>query len=320
MQLVGANDAAPFSAIDELPGKSNYLLGKNPGDWHTNVPTYRKVAEQGIYPGVDLVYYGTQRQLEYDFVVAPRADVAPIRLAIQGAQNLHIDDQGELVMAVEGGEVRLHKPVAYQEAGAEKEMVAANYTLDANHQVHFEVGDYDRSRSLVIDPVLAYSSMLGGSNIDGANAIAVAPDNTAFIAGGTFSTDFPTAHPLQPNVDGPHDFPQDAFVAKISADGSTLLYSTYLGGSLQDVANGIAVDPFGDAYVTGTTESNDFPVTAGSLNTLCGGDGQCGGHVQPERLHRFECLRIEAESGRIRPDLLDLPWRIRESFAGKRSP
>ena len=281
MQLVGANDAAPFSAIDELPGKSNYLLGKNPGDWHTNVPTYRKVAEQGIYPGVDLVYYGTQRQLEYDFVVAPRADVAPIRLAIQGAQNLHIDDQGELVMAVEGGEVRLHKPVAYQEAGAEKEMVAANYTLDANHQVHFEVGDYDRSRSLVIDPVLAYSSMLGGSNIDGANAIAVAPDNTAFIAGGTFSTDFPTAHPLQPNVGGPHDFPQDAFVAKISADGSTLLYSTYLGGSLQDVANGIAVDPFGDAYVTGTTESNDFPVTAGSLNTLCGGDGQCGGSYNP---------------------------------------
>jgi hypothetical protein len=276
MQLVGANDAVHFSALDELPGKSNYLVGKNPADWHTNVPTYRKVAEQGIYPGVDLVYYGTQRQLEYDFIVAPRADVAPIRLGIQGAENLHIDNQGELVMAVEGGEVRLHKPVAYQEAGTEKQMVAANYALDANREVHFEVGTYDRSRSLVIDPVLAYSTMLGGSNIDGANAIAVASDDTAFIAGGTFSTDFPTVHPLQPNVGGPHDFPQDAFVAKISSDGSTLLYSTYLGGSEQDAANGIAVDPFGDAYVTGTTESKDFPVTAGSLNPDCGGDAQCG--------------------------------------------
>ena len=284
MQLVGANDAAPFSAIDEMPGKSNYLIGKNPADWHTNVPTYRKVAEKGIYPGVDLVYYGTQRQLEYDFVVAPRADVAPIHLAVQGAQNLRIDNQGELVMAVEGGEVRLHKPVAYQEAATEKQMVVAAYALDANHEVRFEVGDYDRSRSLVIDPVLAYSSMLGGSNIDGANAIAIAPDNTAFIAGGTFSTDFPTAHPLQPNAGGPNDFPQDAFVAKISADGSTLLYSTYLGGSLQDVANGIAVDPLGDAYVTGTTESKDFPVTAGSFDTLCGGDGECGATYNPNSL------------------------------------
>ncbi len=158
MQLVGANDKAPFSAIDELPGKSNYLIGNNAANWHTNVPTYRKVAEKGIYPGVDLVYYGTQRQLEYDFVVAPRADAAPIRLAVQGAQNLRIDNQGELVMAVEGGEVRLHKPVAYQEAGTEKQFVAANYALDANHEVHFEVGPYDRSRSLVIDPILAYSS------------------------------------------------------------------------------------------------------------------------------------------------------------------
>jgi hypothetical protein len=284
MQLVGANDAAAFSAIDELPGKSNYLVGKNPADWHTNVPTYRKVAERGIYPGVDLVYYGTQRELEYDFIVAPGASTAQIRLETEGAQHLHVDNQGELVMAVEGGEVRLQKPVAYQEAGTEKQMVAAKYALDANHEVHFEVGTYDRSRSLVIDPVLAYSTMLGGSNIDGANAIAVASDDTVFIAGGTFSSDFPTVHPLQPNVGGPNDFPQDAFVAKISADGSTLLYSTYLGGSEMDVANGIAVDPFGDAYVTGTTESADFPIQPGSLNTECGGDGKCGATFNPTGL------------------------------------
>jgi beta-propeller repeat-containing protein/centrosomal CEP192-like protein len=276
MRLVGANDAAPFLAIEELPGKSNYLIGNNPAEWHTNVPMYRKVAEQGIYPGVDLVYYGTQRQLEYDFIVAPQAGVTPIRLAIQGAQNERINNKGELVMTVEGGEICFQEPIAYQEAGTKRQMVAAKYALDANREVHFEVGTYDRSRALVIDPILAYSSYLGGSGIDGANAIAVASDNTSFIAGGTSSLNFPTSHPLQQNDGGSPDFPQDAFVSKFSADGSTLLYSTYLGGSSEDGANGIAVDNAGNAYVVGTTDSTDFPVTPGSFNTLCGSDGKCG--------------------------------------------
>jgi Beta-propeller repeat/Abnormal spindle-like microcephaly-assoc'd, ASPM-SPD-2-Hydin len=283
MQLVGANQAALFSAIDELPGKANYFLGRNPDGWHTDVPTYRKIAERGIYPGVDLVYYGTQRQLEYDFVVAPDADVAPIRLEIQGGQNLRIDSQGQLVVATSGGNVLLRKPVAYQNAGAEKQMVAADYALDGNNEVRFEIGAYDRNRPLIIDPILAYSTYLGGTNIDGANAIAVASDNTAFVTGGTFSTDFPTAHPLQPNHGGPDDAYRDAFVTKFSADGSTLLYSTYLGGGSEDVGNGIAVDNAGDAYIVGTTESDDFPVpsTAQSFNPLCGGDGKCGASYNP---------------------------------------
>ena len=140
MQLVGANSSATFSAIDQLPGKANYFRGRNPSAWHTNVPTYRKVAEEGIYPGVDLVYYGTQRQLEYDFIVAPGADIAPIRLSIQGGQELHIDNQGELVVNTSGGDVVLHKPVVYQEAGKEKQLVAANYAIDANNEVRFEIG------------------------------------------------------------------------------------------------------------------------------------------------------------------------------------
>lgn len=283
MQLVGANPSATFSAIDELPGKANYLIGRNQSDWHTDVPTYRKVAEQGIYPGVDLVYYGTQRQLEYDFVVAPGADVAPIRLSIQGGKTLQIDNAGELLVSTSGGDVVLHKPVVYQEVGTEKEIVAANYALDANHELHFEIGNYDRTRALVIDPILAYSTYLGGSNIDSANAIAVASDNTAFITGGTFSVDFPVVHPLQPDHGGPDDSYQDAFVAKLSADGSTLLYSTYLGGKFEDVGNGIAVDSFGNAYVTGTTESPDFPVPSiiPTFNALCGGDGKCGASWNP---------------------------------------
>jgi Beta-propeller repeat/Protein of unknown function (DUF1573) len=284
MKLVGAKADARLAAVDELPGKSNYLIGKTPADWHTNVPTYRKVAEQGIYPGIDLVYYGAQNELEYDFVVAPGARPTAIRLAIQGATSLRVDQRGELVIALPSGDVRMRKPVVYQQAGAEKQIVAANYALDGERGVRFAVGAYDHTRPLIIDPILAYSTSLGGSNIDGANAIAVAPDNTAFIAGGTFSTNFPTAHPLQPDAGGPNDFSQDGFVAKISADGSTLLYSTYLGGSEQDVANGIAVDPFGDAYVTGTTLSSNFPVTPGSLNTECGGDGKCGASYNPSGL------------------------------------
>ena len=277
MQLVGSNATAGLMGVDELPGKSNYFIGNDPAHWRTNVPNYRKVAEDGVYPGINLVYYGTQRQLEYDFVVAPGADPRAIRLAFQGADHLRIDSQGNLIASVRGGEVSFERPIAYQEAldGA-KQQVVVRYIIKGRRNVAFEVGKHDPNRSLIIDPILAYSTYLGGSSIDGANAIAVAPDGTAFIAGGTFSSNFPTAHPLQPNAGGPSDFPQDAFVAKISADGSSLLYSTYLGGESTDIAYGIAVDSLGEAYVAGTTDSPHFPTTPTSINTLCGADGKCG--------------------------------------------
>lgn len=278
MQLAGGSKAARLAALDKLPGKSNYLIGNDPTKWRVNVPNYRRVEERSVYDGVDLVYYGSQRQLEYDFVVAPNADPSVIHLAFRGADKLRADSVGDLHVTVAGKDVLLHKPVAYQVAGPGKEKVtvAANYVLLGPHDVAFQLGKYDTARDLVIDPILSYSTYLGGTNIDGANAIAVAADNTAFITGGTFSIDFPTAHPLQPNHGGPDDFSQDAFVTKISADGSTLLYSTYLGGKAQDVANGIAVDPFGDAYVTGTTISPDFPATSGAFDPACTDDGACG--------------------------------------------
>lgn len=281
MKLAGANATGNFSAIDELPGKSNYFIGSQPSKWHANIPNYRKVEQRGVYHGIDVIYYGTQRQLEYDFVVAPGADPSVIQLAFRGAEQLRTDSRGDLVISVAGGEVCLQKPVAYQESNAGKETVAVNYVVEGESNVAFKVGNYDPNRQLVIDPILSYSTYLGGSNIDGANAIAVAPDNTAFVAGGTFSLDFPTAHPLQPNHGGPDDFSRDAFVSKLSADGSTLLYSTYLGGKNEDVANGIAVDSFGNAYVTGTTLSPDFPATPGSFNVECGGDGKCGASFNP---------------------------------------
>lgn len=275
MELSGANKTSAFVPVELLPGKSNYFIGNDPAKWRANVPQYRKVLESNVYPGVDLVYYGTAGKLEYDFDVAPGADPSAIQLAFHGAANPSIDVQGELVVHSANGEVRLRKPVAYQEFSGSRQPVAVGYTLSGQN-VAFQVAEYDHRRPLVIDPILIYSTYLGGSNIDTSNGIAVAPDNTAFIAGSTFSTDFPTVHALQANDGGGPDFPQDAFVAKISSDGSTLLYATYLGGENQDAANGIAVDNFGDAYVIGYTLSPHFPVLTGSFDTLCGGDGECG--------------------------------------------
>jgi hypothetical protein len=283
MRLLGANKNPVLTSQNELPGKSNYLSGNKPENWHTNVSNYRSVREQEAFPGIDLVYYGTQGQLEYDFVVAPGADPGVIRFALEGASKLSTSSDGDLLVGIAGGEVRFHKPFAYQKDGSARTAVAANYVLEGKDRVAFKLGNYDAHRELVIDPILSYSTYLGGSNIDGANAIAVAPDHTAFIAGGTFSTDFPTAgtHPLQPNHGGPDDFSKDAFVAKLSADGQTVLYATYLGGRNQDFANGIAVDNVGDAYVVGTTLSPDFPVTPGSKDVECGGDGRGGASWNP---------------------------------------
>ena len=276
MELVGSNAAPNFSALEELPGKSNYFIGAQ-ANWRPNVPNFAKVAEKNVYPGIDLVYYGTQHQLEYDFNVAPGADPKAIQISFEGARKLKVDAAGNLILAMAGGEVKFEKPFAYQMKGDQKQPVTAKFHLgDRKYRVYFAMGDYDPKLPLVIDPILAYSTYLGGSDIDGANAIAVASDNTAFVSGGTFSTDFPTAHALQANAGGGPDFPQDAFVSKLSADGSTLLYSTYLGGQNEDVAYGIAVDNAGNTYVTGTTDSPDFPVTPNSLGTFCGGDAKCG--------------------------------------------
>jgi Beta-propeller repeat/Abnormal spindle-like microcephaly-assoc'd, ASPM-SPD-2-Hydin len=281
MKLQGSNSQAhTLAGRDELPGKSNYLIGRDKSKWRTDIPTYGKVIAHDVYPGVNLVYYGRQRQLEYDFDVAPGADADSIQLQIEGARKLSLDSAGNLVLNVPGGELSFLKPVAYQPIGSRRRAVKARYVIDGHGQVAFRVGQYDHAQPLVIDPILAYSTYLGGSDIDGANAIAVlSSDGTAFVTGGTFSTDFPTEHPLQPNAGGASDFPTDAFVAKLSADGGTILYSTYLGGSAEDVGNGIAVDSLGDAYVTGTTLSADFPVTPGSFDPSCPPDTACGAIV-----------------------------------------
>ena len=277
MQLVGSNAAASMVGLDELPGKSNYFIGNDPARRHTNIPNYRKVAEDGVYPGINLVYYGNQRQLEYDFVVAPGADPRAIRLALQGADHLMVDSHGDLIASMEKGDVSFQRPVAYQEdSRGARRPIAARYSIKGVRNVEFKLGKYDPSRSLVIDPTLAYSTYLGGSLIDGANGIAVAPDDSVFITGETFSTDFPTADAVY-GKDAGGDV---AFVSKISPDGSALLYSTYLGCN-PTIGYGIAVDSLGEAYVTGETMCPNFPSTEGVPQSLCADDGKCGATWNP---------------------------------------
>jgi Beta-propeller repeat/Abnormal spindle-like microcephaly-assoc'd, ASPM-SPD-2-Hydin len=267
MKLVKANPAAKIDGEDELPGKSNYFIGNDPKKWRSDVQTFAKVKYEGVYPGIDLVYYGNQRELEYDFVVAPGADPHRIQLDLRGAKSIARDEQGDLVLQTGVGEVRWHKPVAYQEKNGTRQLVAARYAVTNTHEVRFEVARYDARRALYIDPLI-YSTYLGGSGYDVGLGIAVDSSGNAYVTGYTTSANFPTKNPLQPANGGGSE--EDAFVLKLNASGSALIYSTYLGGSSIDQGFGIAVDSEGDAYVTGYAGSTNFPVTRGAFQTVGG--------------------------------------------------
>ena len=276
MKLVGTN-AGRIMGLDELPGKSNYFVGNDPKKWRTNVPTYSRVKYEGIYHGVDLVFYGNQLQLEYDLISAPGASLKAIRIAFDGAERIRIDDSGDLLIDTSVGEIRQRKPVIYQQLDGVKQQVNGGYAILGKQEVGFEVGDYDPRRPLVIDPVIVYSASIGGSYNESANAIAVDAAGNAYIAGMTTSLDFPTVNPVQPKLRLPAVYigiPPDAFVAKLNPSGTALLYSTYLGGTSNDAANAIAVDAGGNAYATGYSRSNDFPTTPEAFQTKAstGGD------------------------------------------------
>jgi hypothetical protein len=263
MRLVGANSDAAVSGLARLPGASNYFIGNDPANWQRNVPSYAKVRYEEIYPGVDLVYYGNQGRLEYDFVVAPGADAGRIAFSVetQGetpALRARVDHDGDLVILAGGQELRFGRPVVYQ-AGSEpgaRVPIEGRYVLKANNKVGFELSRYDRSKQLVIDPVLSYSSYLGGSTFDQGYGVALDASGNIFVAGTTDSINFPTAASYQ-NANGGL---QDAFVTKFDPTGTTLIYSTYLGGHQADNGQAVAVDSSGNAYVTGFTSSGNFPV------------------------------------------------------------
>jgi len=255
LKLRNANPAANVTGLDQQAGTSNYFTGNDPAKWRSNVPTYAKVKYEEIYSGIDLLYYGNQRQVEFDFFVASGADPHRIQFDVRGARTIRRDANGDLVLTMEESEIRWHKPVVYQEKDGARQEIAAHYAITDRNRVGFEVAKYDTSRPLHIDPLI-YSTYLGGSLSEYATGIAVDSAGYAYVTGYTDSTDFPTVNALQParSAGG-----YDVFVAKVNPTGSALVYSTYLGGSADDRGFGIATDSAGNAYVTGQTSSNDFP-------------------------------------------------------------
>jgi hypothetical protein len=270
MKLEGATPSPVIDGMEQLPGIVNYFIGNDPAKWHTKIPTYAKVQYQEVYPGIGLAYYGNQGRLEYDFIVAPGADPDQIKLAFEGASDVKIADSGDLLLATALGEVRLQQPVIYQlEASGHKTLVAGHYVLgrpaisqhssqSAHYEVGFTLASYDQTKPIIIDPVLLYSTYLGGNIDDVGNGIAVDGTGHVYVTGQSNSTTFPQVGPTYAGGVGGIS----AFVTKFNAAGTSLLYSTFLGGSNSDFGKGIAVDGAGQAYVTGFTLSADFPIAA----------------------------------------------------------
>ena len=243
MKLVGGNATAKIAGTGELPGKSNYLIGNDPKQWRTNLSNYTKVEYRDVYPGIDLVYYGNQRRLEHDFVIAPGADPKAIRLAFQGARKISLNSAGDLVLDTKEGEVQLKQLRVYQKVNGQEKKIAARYVLKGKRRVAFEVAEYDRRQPLVIDPVLSYSTYLGGNSFDGGYSIAADASGNAYVTGWSSSSNFPTTAGAFQTTFGGGNYNGDAFVTKLNSTGSALVYSTYLGGSSNEYGHYIGWTP-----------------------------------------------------------------------------
>ncbi|MFL6291189.1 MAG: hypothetical protein ACJ759_09865, partial [Thermoanaerobaculia bacterium] len=249
LRLEGAGPGTS-QALEPLPGVTNYYVGNDPAKWHTGVPQFGRVRFAGVYPGIDLDWYGREGSFELDFVVAPRADPDAIGLSVQGAERLEIAASGDLVLHLAGGELTLRRPVSWQEVDGKRREVSSSYRL-VGGRLGFDLGDYDRGRPLVIDPVLDWSSFLGGSETEQVLDVASTTSGRLYATGITASPDFPgAASPVNAGA---------AFVTRISADGRSLVFTTILDGKVDDAGLSIAVDGEGAAYISGQTHSYDFP-------------------------------------------------------------
>lgn len=282
MTLVGANKNSNVAGESVLPGQSNYFIGNDPSKWRTGVPSYARVSYGGVYPGVDEVFYGNNEQFEYDFLVAPGADPARVTMKISGANEITTEPDGSLKLVVDGGAVEMRAPVVYQQNAGERKLVGGNYIVTKSKEIRFNVGAYDHSQPLVIDPSLIYSTFLGGSEEDQGLAGVVDSSGDFYATGFTVSTDFPLANALVSTNLGAANGNSNVFISELAAAGNNLVFSTYLGGSgspinseggnmTGDEGLGIALDASDDVYVAGQTFSTDFPLTSNAYQTINGG-------------------------------------------------
>jgi hypothetical protein len=288
MKFAGANADAQIAGSDRLPGHSNYFIGNDSSRWLHNVPQFGRVVYRQVYPGIDLAFYGKQGSLEYDFDVAPGADPDRIQLDLSGADKLQVDSNGDLVLAKKDRDLRFQAPHVYQNSSTGKQNVSGSFVLAGNNRVSFKVGDYDRTRTLVIDPVLTFSSYLGGSGDESCAAatgtsfvahcpaIAVDSAGNIYVAGTTTSTG--TFGGIAPQVPATALGPANVFISRISlsSTASTLDFVTYLGGAGTQYPVGVGVDSGFNAYVAGTTDAGNYPVTATAFQS---GAGSAGNHV-----------------------------------------
>jgi hypothetical protein len=267
ISLVNGNPKPVIEGLDVLKVRTNYMIGAR-ANWHTEVPNYGRVEYRQAYPGVDVIYYGSHNQLEYDFVLAPGADPGAIRMRFSGAGRLRVTREGDLVLEGPGGRMTQKRPLIYQESAGGRREIGGGYVLLARDTVGLKVDGYDKRRKLVIDPLLAYSTYLGGTGQDQINAVKLTSNGHLYMVGQTATQDIPA-------INGAYDNDNfgltDIFLAIVDttqAGADQLIYFTYLGGSSIDIALAVAVDANGVAYMTGTTTSTDFPMAGNSLQTL----------------------------------------------------
>ena len=293
VRMLGMNKDVRIAPAEAQSGKVNYFIGNDPGKWRMNIPTYGAVLYKNAYPGIDVKFYGNNRQLEYDIIVKPGADPSRVRFRYSGAKDVHVTAGGDLAIELAGGRLAFKKPLIYQELDGRRVLRQGKFAvrrdkremtvLNASDKTgpagaklgaftcRFDIGAYDRKSPLVIDPVLIYSTYFGGSADNEADALAVDSSGNIYVTGITTSTDFPVKNGAQAAYAGGTTF-GDVFVTKIAAGGASLVYSTYLGGTGNDWGSHIAVDGAGNAYVTGGTYSIDFPLQKALNSSLAGGE------------------------------------------------
>ncbi|MBC8182391.1 SBBP repeat-containing protein [candidate division KSB1 bacterium] len=271
MTIEDANPDAEITGINEQDCKTNYFIGSDATNWRTNIPNYEKIIYKEIYDGIDLVYHGTKGKLEYDFIVKPGADPNKIALNFDGEEEQRFDEQGNLILKTELGDVSFLEPMIYQEIDGDRQMIPGNYCWDSNNRVTFQVEEYDKTETLVIDPMVIFATYVGGSESDYIQNIAVDPAGAIYITGNSSSPDFPGTYDMTGGN-------STAFVAKIDPDNAKYEYITFIGGTGQYTyasAYGLDVDPAGNAYVAGyiggSEGARDFP-TVNAYQESAGGN------------------------------------------------